>query len=143
MERFDKVEDSGRPQEFITGSVRDSAEGKGRFDLLPPYAITRLAQHFENGAKKYEDRNWEKGLPLSRFLDSAIRHLFHYLSGSRIEDHLAAVAWNALAYIQTEYWISQGLLPTELDNITPAMKKLIYKGVAERIELDSGGQDVV
>jgi hypothetical protein len=53
------VKDSGKRQEFSTGARRDISTGKGRFDLLPPYAITRLAQHFENGSLKYGDRNWE------------------------------------------------------------------------------------
>ena len=114
---FDHVEDSGKRQEFNTGSVRDTREGKGRYDLLPPEAIYRLAVHFANGAVKYGDRNWEKGQPLSRYLDSAIRHLFKYLSGSRAEDHLAAAAWNALCCIQTEHWINEGKLPKELDDM--------------------------
>ena len=49
---FDAVNDSGSRQKFETGSVRDSRSGKGRYDLLPPYALKRLAQHFENGANK-------------------------------------------------------------------------------------------
>lgn len=114
---FDSVQDSGERQEFDTGSVRDSREGKGRFDLLPSYALLRLAQHFENGAVKYGDRNWEKGQPISRYLDSAIRHLYAYLGGSRNEDHLAAVAWNALAAIQTEEVIRRGDLPGELADL--------------------------
>jgi len=92
MEEFNDVKDSGERQEFYTGAVRDREVGKGRFDLLPAYALTRLAKHYENGAKKYCDRNWEKGMPLSRYLDSAMRHLVKYLGGSREEDHLAAVA---------------------------------------------------
>jgi len=114
---FNEVKDSGVRQEFETGSVRDTPEGKGRFDLLPPYAIYRLARHFENGAKKYGNRNWEKGQPLSRYLDSAIRHLFGYLGGSRGEDHLAAAAWNALAFIETEQRIHEGILPATLDDL--------------------------
>ncbi len=114
---YNHVEDSGKRQEFNTGSVRDTREGKGRYDLLPPEAIYRLAVHFANGAVKYGDRNWEKGQPLSRYLDSAIRHLFKYLSGSRVEDHLAAAAWNALCCIQTEHWINEGRLPKELDDM--------------------------
>lgn len=117
MEAFEKVSDSGERQEFQTGSVRDTRKGKGRFDLLPCYALTRLAQHYENGTVKYGDRNWEKGQNLSRYLDSAIRHLIKYLGGSREEDHLAAVAWNALAYIETEYRIKMGMLPKELNDM--------------------------
>lgn len=121
---FNDVKDSGEHQEFSTGSRRDTREGKGRFDLIPPYALKRLAIHFENGAKKYGDRNWEKGQPLSRYLDSAIRHAFSFLGGDRSEDHLAAMAWNALAYIETEHRINEGILPKELDDITPVMEEL-------------------
>jgi len=124
MAEFDKVEDSGSRQEFKTGSVRDTNVGKGRFDLIPPYALKRLAKHYENGAKKYGDRNWEKGQNLSRYLDSAIRHAYAFLGGSCVEDHLAAVAWNALAYIETEDRINKGLLPKELDDIEPVRKML-------------------
>jgi hypothetical protein len=100
-----------------TGSVRDTREGKGRFDLLPPYAVSRLAKHFENGAAKYGDRNWEMGQDLSRYLDSGLRHIFAFLDGARDEDHLAAAAWNILACIETEHRVSAGLLPAELNNL--------------------------
>ena len=134
MERF-TIEDSGKRQEFGTGSVRDTQEGKGRFDLLPPEGLKRLAQHFEGGAKKYNSRNWEKGQPLMRYLDSAARHLYAYISGSRKEDHIAAVAWNAMAFIQTQKWIEDGILPAELDDV-PAYEpqpapKLLKEGGAK------------
>ena len=114
MADFDQVVDSGVRQEFTTGSVRDTRDGKGRYDLIPPYAMHRLAQHYENGARKYGDRNWEKGQPVSRYLDSAIRHLFKYLEGHRDEDHLAAAAWNAMGAIWTEEMVTRKRLPAEL-----------------------------
>ena len=112
-----KIEDNGVRQEYNTGSVRSSREGKGRFDLLPAHALTRLAQHFENGCKVYGDRNWEKGQPLSRYLDSAMRHLVKYLGGGRSEDHIIACAWNCFAFVQTQKWIADGKLPQELDDM--------------------------
>lgn len=121
---FQAVEDSGERQQFSTGSVRDTRKGKGRFDLIPPYALKRLAQHYENGAVKYGDRNWEKGQPLGRYLDSAIRHIEAYLDGSNVEDHLAAVAWNALACIETERRIRLGILPKDLDDLSNLRKVL-------------------
>ena len=99
---YTAVKDSGAREEFPTGSVRDTQEGKGRFDLIDPHAMLRLARHYENGAKKYGDRNWEKGQPSSRYLSSAIRHLFKYLAGMRDEDHLAAAAWNVFAILHNE-----------------------------------------
>ena len=77
-------------------------EGKGRCDLLPACAILRKARHFEAGAKKYGDRNWEKGIPLNSFIDSALRHIFKYLNGETDEDHLCAASWNLDAAMWTE-----------------------------------------
>lgn len=111
------VQDSGKRQEFQTGSVRDTREGKGRYDLLPCYAIERLAKHFENGAKKYGDSNWRRGQPLSRYMDSAMRHLFKAMDGQRDEDHLIACVWNLMCLVETENYIIKGELPTELYDI--------------------------
>ena len=96
------IKDSGNRREFKSGAVRDIQEGKGRMDLLPACAIIRLAKHFENGAKKYEERNWEKGIPTHSFIDSAIRHLMKYLDGATDEDHLCAAAWNCMCCMWTE-----------------------------------------
>ena len=114
---YTKVQDSGKREEFPTGSVRDTRVGKGRFDLISPIALKRLAQHYENGAVKYGERNWEKGQKLSRYLDSAMRHLNDFSGGCRKEDHLSAVAWNVFALIHTEEMASKGKLPKELDDL--------------------------
>ena len=119
--KFNKVKDSGKRQSFKTGAVRDIQTGKGRYDLLPPRAIRRLAEHYENGAVKYGDRNWEQGIPLSRMLDSAIRHLFKALEGQTDEDHLIASAWNILGIIELQERIEEGTLPKNLDNL-PKLK---------------------
>lgn len=96
------VKDSGQREQFATGSVRDTRKGKGRFDLIPPLAMMRIAKHFEAGADKYGDRNWEKGQPLSRFYDSGRRHLERYWAGEADEDHLAAAVWNFMAMMHFE-----------------------------------------
>lgn len=108
--------DSGERQAFSTGSVRDTREGKGRFDLIPSYPQKRLAQLYERGAKKYGDNNWQKGQPLSRYMDSAARHLADFLDGDHVEDHLASVVWNVYAFMWTEREINAGRLPKELDD---------------------------
>lgn len=96
------IKDSGTRRQFDSGAVRDMQEGKGRCDLLPACAILRVARHFEAGAKKYDDRNWEKGIPVGSFIDSAIRHLMKYLDGQADEDHLCAAGWNILCAMWTE-----------------------------------------
>lgn len=96
------IKDSGERTAFDTGAVRDMAQGKGRCDLLPPLALLRLARHFEAGAEKYGDRNWEKGIPVHSFIDSAIRHVLRYMAGHDDEDHLCAAAWNLICAMETE-----------------------------------------
>ena len=111
-----ETKDSGKREQHKSGAVRDVREGKGRYDLFSPIALRRVAGVNERGAVKYDDRNWEKGMPIGRFLDSALRHIFENLEGLRDEDHLAQAAWNLLAAIHTEEMISRGLMPKELDN---------------------------
>ena len=59
-------------------------------------AILEYACHLEDGCKKYGDRNWEKGIPLSRFIDSGIRHFLKFKRGDNDERHDRAFIWNML-----------------------------------------------
>lgn len=104
------------------GAVRESREGKGRFDLLPPLALRQVALQCEVGAKKYGERNWEKGMPLSWMLDSGLRHLCQFLAGEEDEDHLRAAAWNILAALEIRERVRKGQLPEELFDIQPQPK---------------------
>jgi hypothetical protein len=96
------IQDSGNRTQFPTGAVRDIHTGKGRMDLLPACALIRLSKHFESGATKYDERNWEIGIPVHSFIDSALRHLMNYLDGKTDEDHLCAAAWNCMCAMWTE-----------------------------------------
>lgn len=96
------IKDSGHRREFESGAVRDMPEGKGRCDLLPAAALLRLSRHFEKGAIKYGERNWEKGIPIPSFIDSAMRHILNYMDGQTDEDHLCAAAWNLMCAMWTE-----------------------------------------
>lgn len=78
------------------GAVREAPTGKGRFDLVSPFSEERIAKWFEAGAKKYAERNWEKGIMFSRYLDSAKRHINKFQQGDDSEDHLAAACWNLM-----------------------------------------------
>ena len=146
-----KIKDSGERREFKTGAVRDLAEGKGRFDLMPidvmeglfqgneddltrlflanidsfinepkvhylygalsiyindnyensAMAMLELAKHFEEGCKKYGDRNWQLGVPIHCYIDSALRHYFKHKAGWTDEPHDRAVMWNLMCCIWT------------------------------------------
>jgi len=139
------IKDSGERREFSSGSVRDTAIGKGRCDLLPWLTLTArayhdeilhsigiymdtgdisnlvdvidvftpknfntyedmlldLAKHFENGANKYAERNWEKGQPLHVYMDSAIRHYLQFRRGDKDENHGIAFVWNIVCAMWT------------------------------------------
>lgn len=56
-------------------------QNKVRMDLLPWDAITEIAKIFTFGAKKYADRNWEKGFTWSRVYAALIRHLTLWFQG--------------------------------------------------------------
>lgn len=115
---FAAVRDHGGVRETaITGGQREAATGKGRYDLIPAYPYKRLAIHYENGAVKNGDRNWEKGLPVHRSIESLERHIQDFKDGERTEDHLAAIVWNAFAIMWTEREIATGRLPRELYDV--------------------------
>ena len=118
-----EIKDSGKREEFKTGAVRDVSTGKGRFDLLPPATIRALAIHFEKGATKYEARNWEKGMLLSEFFDSGMRHAFQFLEGlDDGENHLISAIWNLVCLYETILRIQSGRLPPSLNDLPKKVK---------------------
>ena len=64
--------------------------------LSLPHAMLELSKHFEQGAIKYGERNWEKGLPEYCYIDSAIRHYLKWLDNQNDEPHDRAVLWNLM-----------------------------------------------
>ena len=63
--------------------------------------ILEVAKHYEEGANKYAERNWEKGIPTHCYIDSATRHLFKHLRGDTDERHDRAFVWNILGCMWT------------------------------------------
>jgi hypothetical protein len=98
------TKDSGAREQYDSGMVRDTNQGKPRFDLVLPEGVpykdqlfTRVAELMARGAEKYGDRNWEKaaGAPeLARAKESAFRHFMQWYLGETDEDHAAAVFFN-------------------------------------------------
>lgn len=96
------IKDSGKRETYESGAVRDTNEGKIRYDLLPIECLKRLAEHYTKGAKKYDDNNWKKGIPTKRFIESAWRHWGEYLLGETEEDHLSALVFNVFGIMYNE-----------------------------------------
>lgn len=175
------IKETEQRENFSTGSVRNSREGKGRFDLIANRAssvfhiydktnfisgesyslsgtfqkildyigsgastgdisllhsafediaismdsrdgkylsyLHRLAKHYEGGAKIYAPRNWEMGQEVSRYLDSALRHLAQYIAGETDEDHGAATLWNLIAVPHMLNLMSEGYLPDSINDL--------------------------
>ena len=92
-----KLADEGKRKTYDTGAIEEVKTGKGKYVLISPYMEQRLARIMEKGAIKYADRNWEKGMPFSRFIDSAQRHITQFKMGLLDEDHLGQAIFNLMA----------------------------------------------
>lgn len=64
-----------------------------------PEMFLEVAKHFEEGAKKYGENNWQKGIPVNCYIDSAIRHYLKWLRGDTDEPHDRAFVWNLMCCI--------------------------------------------
>lgn len=98
-----EVKDSGTRQQFDSGMVRDTSNGKTQYiRVFDGVMFDRWAQHLTKGAVKYPDvrpgvPNWllaNGPEELERFKASAARHFFQWLRGDIDEDHAAAVFFN-------------------------------------------------
>jgi len=86
------------------GGIKHDA-GKPRFDLIPVLPLFLLAAHFEKGARKYGDRQWEKGIEISRLLRAAFSHLLKYIAGEDNDaelgtNHIIVVMWYCCTIIE-------------------------------------------
>lgn len=87
----------------ITGGEKGSK--LARFDLIPPEFEWALAEAYGVGAKKYAERNWEKGYKWSLSLAALTRHLNAIKQGEWLDPesdqgrtpHIISVAWHAAA----------------------------------------------
>ena len=135
-----ELKSSGEKREFKTGSVRDSAVGKARIDLIPRSTLIKLGIHYANGAEHYGDNNWKKGQPISSYMASFERHYNQFKQGITDENHLISAIWNLIAIDYTIDAIKAGLLPSDLDDRSEdekennPMSKLIQNVIKENIE---------
>lgn len=92
------VKDSGARQQFESGMVRDTTDGKTDYSLvLDGPMFRRWAEHLNKGAQKYTKRNWMQAAgdaELARFRESALRHFLQWYWGDTDEDHGSAVFFN-------------------------------------------------
>lgn len=82
-------------------------EDKPRVDLIPPEVIFALGDALSAGAKKYAERNWERGMDWSKVFGPLIRHSFKFWRGEEIDEetgipHVDLILINA-AFLSTYY----------------------------------------
>lgn len=77
--------------EFISDDASDSSR---------MYAVLLdVSLLYEAGAEKYGENNWMLGMPVSRFIQSALRHWLKHRAGWLDEPHYRAFVWNVLCVI--------------------------------------------
>lgn len=82
-------------------------EGKLRYDLVPQYPLEQLAKLYTEGAKKYDDENWRKGMEWNRIYAAIQRHLAEWRKGVSLDPetgvpHVIAAAWGCFALAEYE-----------------------------------------
>lgn len=98
MRILDNFQNTGKYQALIEAlfAFRDI-----RFDGSIVSMLLEVSKHFANGAKKYEENNWRKGIPVKSYVDSAARHYLKYERGDEDEPHDLAFVWNLLCAVWT------------------------------------------
>lgn len=89
-----------------TVAVKEDKD-KLRYDLVPVEAMEQIIDVLTYGAKKYKDRNWEKGLEYSRVYAALQRHLNSFWMGINLDfesqrSHLAHAGCCLLFLLQYE-----------------------------------------
>jgi hypothetical protein len=88
--------------DYLMGAIEHfMLDGKPFGDCNWSTMFLEVAKHFEDGAKKYGEHNWQKGIPTHCYIDSAVRHYLKWLRGDTDEPHDHAFVWNILCCIWT------------------------------------------
>jgi hypothetical protein len=104
--------------ELMNAAVKEYDEVRGlrynsdklRYDLIPPLANREYAKVWTQALGKYPEGNWEKGMPWTEVIASAMRHLEAIRLGEDIDAesgllHAAHLQCNAA--MLTEYYFTK------------------------------------
>lgn len=106
IHRFQRTDDT----EYLYQAI-DSFNDVTRHNMVT--TLIEVSKHFEDGAKKYGENNWQKGIPVSCYIDSAVRHYLKWLRGDEDEPHDRAFVWNLMCCIwEVDYHTEK----TEVEN---------------------------
>lgn len=86
------------------GVGRKDDNDKVRYDLIPYDVLDDVAKVYTEGAKKYDDNNWQLvDKAKDRYFAALMRHLIAWKNGEVINErdfglpHMSHVIWNAMA----------------------------------------------
>lgn len=87
--------------EVIDGKGVKNDDDRPRYDLVPADAQLEVAKVMAFGAKKYGERNWERGMPWHKPFRAALSHLYAFWRGEEKDSesglsHLAHAACSVL-----------------------------------------------
>lgn len=99
----------GRPVLSAIGRFQRTGDYVNLLEALREFATERnwdvqtmlleVSIHFEEGAKKYGENNWQKGIPVNCYVDSGVRHYLKWRRGDKDEPHDRAFVWNLMCCI--------------------------------------------
>lgn len=78
------MSDDGVMNSFDTGATRDTSEGKLVFDkFLSPKVLLQFAKYMnmnrlQSDGQMRDGDNWQKGIPMDKYMESAYRHFFDW-----------------------------------------------------------------
>lgn len=114
--------DTGLRETLVPGgAVREADPSKPLIGCISPVAKRALGRLMAKAEDKYKAhggcRNWEKGMPVTRVIESIERHIADFQMRDEKEDHLAAIMWNAMVLIHyRDAGTTTGLSWAELDD---------------------------
>ncbi|MDX1285706.1 MAG: dATP/dGTP diphosphohydrolase domain-containing protein [Draconibacterium sp.] len=96
-------------KKFTDGGGLRFNEGKLRYDLVHPKAHEDMVKVLTMGAKKYYDRNWERGMDWSKVIESLKRHVAAFEKGEDYDPesgllHMAHAACN-VHFLNAYYYL--------------------------------------
>lgn len=90
-----RFKDDGSTEHLLKVLYHFSRKAYGSYETM----LLEVSKHFEEGALKYGENNWQKGIPTYCYIDSAIRHYLKYRRGDQDENHARAFVWNIMCCI--------------------------------------------
>lgn len=96
-----KINEHGAPREEGVAGSRGS-KFPARYDLISTIGLRRVAETCGEGALKYGQNSYLKGMPETDLLNHALSHINMHRAGDTSEDHIAHATWNLLTLMHMQ-----------------------------------------